>query len=117
MKLFETVQKFYRLLGLHPSQQSQNSVFNTRNVIVLFIFVDGSIITVAFGLMKAKSIAVFGDAFYAFITVLLCLAYFSKFMGKMANVFGLMEKSQEIIQKSEFHIEHSTSLPSYKKQF
>lgn len=106
MKLFETVQKFYRLLGLHPSQQTQNCIFNARNILVLYIFVEGFTSTAAFGLFEAKSIAEFGNAFYAFITELLCFVYFSSTMGKMTNVLELMKKSRDIIQKSEFHIKH-----------
>lgn len=101
MKFFQSSRKFYLSLGLKPPQPDQSFSLNAKNLLILFIFMQGSFLTASFLVFKASSMREFGDSFYASVTELANTVYFLSSMSKMGNILRLMENIEEFIKRSE----------------
>lgn len=101
MKLFQSVQKYYRTLGVYAPQSNQNYAFNWRNLVVLFALTQGFIFTMAFCLLQAKTVREYGDSFYVSVTEFADAIYFLSNIWKMRKFFKLIEQFENFIEKSK----------------
>lgn len=99
MKLFESVQKYFRTLGIHPPESSEKSTYNLLNLIVLLVLVTGSIFTMAFCLFKAITVREYGDSFYASVTEMANTVYLLSNIWKMRTIFNVITRLEDFIQK------------------
>lgn len=101
MRLFLTVKKFYETLGIHLPQPNQKySIFNAKNLFILFILIQMCLTSTAFVLFKAKSEFEYGFPTYVSITEVLSIIYLCIQMWKIEDILKLMKKCDEFIEKS-----------------
>lgn len=100
MKLFQTVQKFFQLLGLSPKSDESYSL-NAKNVLVLFIQIEGFVFTAAFGIFQAKTMREYGDSFYQSVTELSAAINLLNFIGQINSLYNFIETFEGIIAKSK----------------
>lgn len=100
MKLFQTIQKLNRLLGLSP-ESNQSYSLNAKNVLILYTQIQGFIYTAAFGIFQAKTMREYGDAFYQSVTELSAAINLWNFIGEINRLYNFIEKFEGIIQKSK----------------
>lgn len=100
MKIFQAVQKFYKLLGF-PSKIDGSNVLNRKNAAILYILIQGFIVTAISG-FKANTVRECGDLFFACMTELSGVVNLSIFIwGKYSLKLKFIEKLEGLIQKSE----------------
>lgn len=103
IKLFQYLQSRHQAVGIYPPGPNQHSgSFNSKNSIFIFFFAQGWIASFAFFLFEAKSAYDYGFSFYVIITELATLAYYSITILKMPDILTLIEKYEELIEKSEW---------------
>lgn len=102
MKLFESVQKYFRTLGIRPPESSEKSSYNFLNSMVLLVLVTGSIFTMAFCLFKAITVREYGDSFYASVTEMANTVYLLSNIWKMRTIFNVITRLEEFIQKRKW---------------
>lgn len=99
MKLLGGVQRLYQLLGLVP--QNNHSHFNVKNMLIIFIMVQGGISSAAYFMFQSETIIDYGNSFYFWSLYVGTVTYYSIIVANVAKLFQLIEKLQEIIEKSE----------------
>lgn len=102
MKLFETVQKFYRLLCIHPCQKQQfGHPLNAINITIAFVFSQICIIATISGIYGSANIVEYGISFFSAVTGLGNTIYFTTNLWRMVRTIELIEKFEGIIQTSK----------------
>lgn len=98
MKLFQSVQKCFLMLGIYSPQHHRNAAL--KNVPIFYILSQGSITTACYLLFKADSVRDYGDSFYATVTQLLTIIYFFNLISKMASIYQLIDDLKRFVGKS-----------------
>lgn len=104
MKLFQCVQKFYRMLGVYPPQHNQISTINPRNLLIICNLAQGFILTGAYGLFEAKTVREYGDCYYTSTTSLSHSIYVAIHIWTMAKILKLIGRFEGIIQQSKLEV-------------
>lgn len=99
MIIFQSIQKYFSILGINSSALRKNQVFNIRNVLTVFLFGVLSVSTTEFLVFEATSFREYADSFYSACTISLVGANFAVLMWKTAKVFTFIEELQNIIQE------------------
>lgn len=102
IKLFQSLQKYNQILGIHPTKPNQSYSFNLRSVFVLLSLISLFTSSAAYLVFKAEAIAEYAQCFYLCITPLAIFINFVAICLKMRNILQLIEKCEEFIQKSSF---------------
>lgn len=101
IKLFQSIQKFLNIQGIYPLQSNQSTPYNGKNLFFLFCYVQMFISATAFCLFKAKSMYEFGLTFYASLTELQTIVYFTIILWKVDKVLKLIGNLENFIEKSK----------------
>lgn len=104
IKLFVNDQKKIQTLGIVPSQsmESKWSLFNSKNLFVLFFTALGYISTTGFFLFKGKSIKEDALTVFASLAGFLCLLYFTVYIWKIDDILKLIKDYEEFIEKRKW---------------
>lgn len=103
IKIFKFFRKVSKMVGFYPSQLNPNCPFNCRNLSVLLSMTTLGLSTAAFCLFKARSIQNLGISFFTANTEFIVVISYLSVIYKMTNVFDLIEKCHEFIEKSELN--------------
>lgn len=102
VKIFQAIQKSLANLGYYRPQSFENfQRFNSRNLLILSIFLMGSILSGIFFFYEAKTILEYSQTIYSLATSLGMLFVFGNFLYKMKNVNELIVNFEKIIKKRE----------------
>lgn len=102
IKLFQFSQKFYKRIGIDPSQSNVNSKsINWKNLLVLFVLIHFCISSFAYFLFEAKSTGERANSFYMSATELICIIFFSINIHNIDEIRSLIDKFEAFIQKSK----------------
>lgn len=99
MKLFESVEKFFRLLGISLGQNQSNPL-NLLIVAVLMCLAEAAICVCGFLLFRAETISEYGLCFYGTASTVANLVYLSTTITKMRRTSKLIETFKRVIQRS-----------------
>lgn len=100
MKLFQSVQTFYRMTGIFRSQSNQNDLLNFIQVLMMCGWIQGFLFTGAFCLFGAENIQEYGISYYASVTELLNIVCYLSNVWKWSNVVIVIENLECFIDKS-----------------
>lgn len=105
MKLFQSIQKSFSLLGISQNQ----SRFNDRMLLAASIFSAGTTLNIVFVFTGTKTFREFTDAVYVACATAVFLICFAKIVFKMDKLFKLIDFIENIVDKSKLkmHDEHS----------
>lgn len=120
MKLFQSICRFYQVVGIQPPQLNQNYSFRWMHLICVFFLIQLICTTVAFILFEAKSIVEYAEAFFPASTEIANMVNFIVCIFKITNIFQLIENFEKFIEKSEFYSQHTQfnqCFPSNKLKF
>lgn len=100
VKLFQSVQKFYRTMGLLPIETSKS---NPKFLFFLFSMTLLLTSVTAFLLLEVTNMKDFGMAFYGTVTDLNILIDFIITVWQIPTIFNLIKLSEGFIEQSELH--------------
>lgn len=101
MALFQTVQKIYETMAIHPSR-SQPNRFHSLNVkLQFFLLINIFILITASGffVFKANTIQALSDSFYVSLTHVFCLIYITIKIWKVTAILQLIDQFELFIRK------------------
>lgn len=101
IQLFQSVQKYYQTLGIHPDRQS--NLFNYRNSFAILCYFLNGISALAFFLCKASTVSEYGGAIYSFISQLCILYTLFVQIWQMPNILKLIAAFEEFISQSQYN--------------
>lgn len=103
IQFFQHIQKLYGIVGIRPlkTRNSPFASYNWRNLTLLFLFLMMSLASVAYFLFEACTFTEYSASYFASTAVLIHSACLSSIVPKMADIFTLMEKFGEFVEKSE----------------
>lgn len=104
--LFQSIQKYYQLLGIYPTLLNNKCSPNARNLMVLFCYVQYGISALAFFVMEAESVLEYGISFYTYISMLYCVYYFLILYKQMPKILQLIEQFEQFMDKSTLIVSH-----------
>lgn len=108
MKIFQSVCKFYRNASIqtlsHSDYYHNFRFYYWKYLIYIVLPLGASISAMAYFLFKAHSIVEHADSFYVFSTGLANAIITTISIWKISNIFQLIEKFEEFIEKSELLI-------------
>lgn len=101
VKLFQLVQKIYKMMGICPPQPDQKHSFNSRILVVLFIVSQFLFSSVAFLLFQASSIQNRADSFYFSLSIANCGVYIIVSHWKIPKILNLIENFEKFVEQSK----------------
>lgn len=103
LKLFQCVQKYCELIGIHFLRQSQNeNYFDYSKLIPIYVPTTFSLISsCGFLLFKANSPQEYDISFFMVISSSVTIAYFSVLIRKTPKIGKIIRKFEGIIARSE----------------
>lgn len=106
IQLFQSIQKFYRTLGIYPDPQS--NLFNYRNLFAIFCYLLNGISALAYFLLEANTISEYGATFFTFISEVYILYFLFVQMWQMPNILKLIASFEKFIEESKRALVHWT---------
>lgn len=118
MKIYQSLQKHFEILGVNKVQLRQATVFNLKNVFGLFVFVQNTILTCAYLLFKCETFAEYADSYYISSTVFGATINYIYVVVNMKKVFDVIRTLECIIEKRKccFIFIKCIILRSFKKK-
>lgn len=104
IRLFRSVRKFQRTMGVYSTKPNQRAPFNYRNLFILSCYTQLTIPSTLFLVFKAKSFKDYADCFYAISTAFACGSHLIQQMLHITNFEKLTKKFEEFIEQSEREI-------------
>lgn len=101
IRLFRSVRKFQRTMGIYSTKSSKRAPLNFRNLFVLSCFAQLAIPSILFFVFKANSFKDYADCFYAFSTSFACSSHCVVQMLHINNFELLTKKFEEFIEQSK----------------
>lgn len=118
IKLFQSLLKYFQILGTFSPELSENRRLNQRNVSVLFIYIQLIVSAFAFTLLKAETLIELGLNFYGYVTQSLCTFVVVFQICRMLEILTFIENCEKFIERSMFMLWHeSTSFFYCKKNY
>lgn len=103
IKLFQSVQKYHRTMGIYQLQPNQRWLtFNSRNLLFLVSFIQMLVTTIGFSIFHAKTTIEYGACYYAYISEIGSTTYFLLQMCQITNFSKLIEHFEEFIEESKY---------------
>lgn len=99
VKLFQSVQEYFKTMGIFPTQPNQKYSFNLMSFFILLSMFMLLIPSMAFFLLKAETIEEYFDTFYASSSVLAYIVCFIVNIWKMTNLIELIKRYENSISK------------------
>ena len=117
MKIFQTIRESYQILGIYSMQSDrESSVYNSRNLLMILCPLQIFTSSLAYSMFQAKSIGQFADAIFVCWSCVSIELYFWINILKKLQIYALIEKFEEFIEKSEFqHFTYITIAQFNKK--
>lgn len=94
MKVFQIVQKLFRMLGIDLKQSIRKHPFNLRNFIALLVYGGGTISSTIYTLFLAKTFGEYIESCYVLSTILMLFTVYVFViwrMPKLTKFFALIE--------------------------
>lgn len=101
IKLFHTLDKSYQLLGIRTSQTSLNDGVSPKCYFWLTIMTIYSILSMAFLLFEAKSVAEYGDSFYMVSTISALIFHIITYIREAPQMRQFLAKFEDFFQNSK----------------
>lgn len=101
MRLFQSLQTFYRATGIYPHQSHRKCPINWKSLFIILTLIQFGILEGAYFLTKANSVDEYGSTFYTAISSFSSTMFFSINIWKMTEILRLIEKFEELINKSK----------------
>lgn len=101
MIIFQSIQKYFAILGINPPENIEKRILNPKNTFGLIFFGALIISTDEFLFYEANTFQEYTDSFYATCTIALCGANFAIVVWKASKVIEFIENVQEIIRGRE----------------
>lgn len=101
MKIFQSLQAFYAVLDIYPTQSEKRASFNFHNVFIPLNFLVLFIFQIGFFLFKAKDIVEHAETFYSSLSILGCNAIFVTKFWEMPYILELIGNFERFVEKSE----------------
>lgn len=105
MKVFQMIQKLFKIAGIQPRQPNQVFPFNWKNFVTLLFLGLFSLATGAFFVLDAKNMSEFAESFYALTLSLLLFFFYSSLTGNMEKILKLIDDFEETIENRKFFFE------------
>lgn len=99
MKIFQSIQKCFAVLGIEPPQFVQNHSFNLNNVLTFVILVQVIISNNVYLFRGAANFKDFTNAFYWATTLTVAGVNFTIIFWKMMKMFDFIANLEKIIRK------------------
>lgn len=100
-KLFQSLRKYFQILGTLSLESDENPSINPRNAFVLFCYIQLFISSVAFTMFEAETVTDYGLNYYAYTSELLCVFVISTQIRRMAIISTFIENCEEFIARSK----------------
>lgn len=101
MKVLQSVQNYFAIIGIVPPQSHQSHRLNMKNMTMLLIFSLFTVSANVFFVYEAENFRELTDSFYAACSATLTTLSFSTIIGRMYLAFEFIENLESIISKSE----------------
>lgn len=98
IKLFQTVQKFYKTMGINSNQYFS---INAKKLFFLLTITLGLISVTAYFSFAAKTIEEYGNSFYSATSNLYTLVDIIVTIWRMPDILKLIEKGEKFIKNSK----------------
>lgn len=105
LKLFQFIQKFYRFVGIFPSQPNEKCFsFNWRYSSFLFYFAQFIAATIAYLCIEAKFLFDFGLSIFIAIATIECFILFIIPIWEVENTAKYIQTCEEFIEKRKYSL-------------
>lgn len=101
MKLFQSLQTYFSVLGIRSSQSEYKNPFNKRNSLILIRLVSVLMLAIAFVFYEAKTFEEITDSLSGTISLLVFILNFSILILNAEKIFDYIENFEITIEKSE----------------
>lgn len=103
IKLFESVQKHNRSMGvyLHSNNDNFERSLNVKNIIFVSVFIQMIFCMVAYVIYEAKTVFEYGGCFFGEATAVTTVSYYLIQVWQIRNIMQLIEKFEDMIEESE----------------
>lgn len=101
IKLFQSLRKYFQILGTYSPELHTNRPFNPRNVFVLICYIQLFVSSLAFSLFEARSVNEYGRNYYGYMTELLFVFIVASQICRMADISKFIENCEEFIARRE----------------
>lgn len=101
MKLFQSVLRSYKLLGIEMSLKHESNSLSLKSLLILLTSIQAMVSSAAFFLFEAQTVSEYGYSFYTSTTVFFNTGYFLIKIWKMPAIFGFINGLEDFIKKSK----------------
>lgn len=101
MKLFQTIQRKFAILGISPDQSIQNCPFNQEIILVYIIYGSACIMSNVYLFHEAQNFEEYTNNIYITTAATMLLFFFTIIINKMANLFEFIDNVEKLIDSSE----------------
>lgn len=104
IKLFYSLQKFLRIIGICPPQSTQNTdSLNLTNKFLIISFVLIIFTTLGFISFAATSLFDYGFAFYILIAIISASVIYLLLIRQFEETFDFIENCEQFIEKRKYY--------------
>lgn len=100
MKIFETVEKNFSLMGISAYQSRQNHPFNAKNLLVLSILCTTLFSDVMYLIRETNDFKEYTISIFSACTMIVAISIFAIILTKMRQIFYYQHHIEEVINKS-----------------
>lgn len=101
IKLFQSLQKYFQILGTFSPESNEIHLFKPRNIFVHICYAQMFISVLGFTLLKETTVVEFCLNYYACTAELMCMFIIASQTCRMGDISKLIENCEEFIEKSK----------------
>lgn len=101
MKLFQTIQNKFAILGISSHQSTQEQPFNQRIILVYLIYGCSCILSNVYLFRKAQTVEEYTNCIYIATATTMLTLFFSIVVYKMPKLFKYIENVENIVERGE----------------
>lgn len=101
VQLFQSLRKYFEILGTFSPESDNSGRFNSRNIFTLLLYIQMFAAVLACTLFKATTVIEYGLNYYGYVTEVLHVFVISTQIFRMINIIKLIENCEKFIEKSE----------------
>lgn len=102
MKLFQSVQRFWQIMGINSPHPNQIHLFNAKSLFFILSLIMVCISTVAFLVLRAEAMLEYGICVYGSLSDLTLLADILITIWQIPNIFQMIEMCEQFIELSKY---------------
>lgn len=106
MKIFQSLRKYFALLGITENGSIGKHWINGKHVIILITFSSSATANMIFLFNEADNFEKYTNCIHSIFTTMVCGIEFTLLVWKMDKFFDFIEHFEEMIQKSNSSIIH-----------